>query len=76
MAGAKSADDLVAKFRKIMGPVASTLAKDTAVEIGARQEGDSIVTKDNAQLERFRKEYAKRCGRIIGSKLAESVAKE
>jgi hypothetical protein len=75
MVGA-GADELVAKFMKIMGPVARTLANDTAKEIGAKVEGEHITVRDAAHLERFRKEYAKKCGRIIGGKLAESVAKE
>ena len=71
-----NADELVEKFRKIMGPVAGTLAKDTAEEMGVAAKDESITLKDGAQFEKFKKEFAKRCGKIIGSKLAESVAQE
>jgi len=71
-----NADKIVENFRKIMGPVAGTLARETAREIGASFDGESILLKDGAHLEKFRREFAKRCGKIIGSKLAESVAKQ
>ncbi|VVC02558.1 Uncharacterised protein [Candidatus Burarchaeum australiense] len=63
------------KFRKIMGPVAYTLAKEAAKECGGSVSGEKI-TVDAKKLDAFRQLMQKKCGKIIGDHLAETILKE
>lgn len=70
------ADKVVAKFRKIMGPVALTLAKEASHEAGGSMEGEKLVLKDAAQTEKFKLLLGQKCGKIIGDKLAQTLLRE
>lgn len=69
------ANAIAEKFRKIMGPVASTLARESAKECGGSVLGERIVV-DARKLDAFRQLMKKKCGRIIGEHLAENILKE
>jgi hypothetical protein len=73
---ASNADKVVEKFRKIMGPVAITLAKEAAQEVGGSAAGEKLILKDAAQLDKFKRNFAQKCGKIIGDKLAETLLRE
>ena len=70
------AEEIVNRFRKIMGPVASTLAQEAAKESGGRVEGGKVMVDGDANLEKFKRMMKKKCGKIIGERLAETILKE
>jgi len=72
----RDANAIAERFRKIMGPVASTLAAEAARESGGRTEGERIVIDDEKKLEKFRHLMKKKCGKIIGERLAENILRE
>ena len=67
-------NELVERFRKIMGPVASTLANEAAEECGGTVEGEKIVVSEG-NLEKFEQIMKEKCGKIIGEQLAETILK-
>jgi len=69
------ANAIAEKFRKIMGPVASTLAKEAARECGGTVSGDRLIV-DAKKLENFKQLMKKKCGKIIGERLAETIINE
>jgi len=72
----ETAEKIVGKFRKIMGPVANTLGKEAAEESGGSVEGERIVLRNEAQFRKFKEVFKKKCGKIMGYGLAEAMMKE
>jgi translation initiation factor 1 (eIF-1/SUI1) len=69
------ANAITDRFRKIMGPVATTLAKEAAKECGGTVSGEK-VSVDGKKLETFKQLMKQKCGKIIGEHLAETILKE
>ncbi|RLG18680.1 hypothetical protein DRN67_03930 [Candidatus Micrarchaeota archaeon] len=67
--------EIVERFRKIMGPVAATLAREAAMESGGRVEGEKIIIEDKKVLKEFKKKMKEKCGKIIGEDLADNILK-
>ena len=66
---------LVSKFKKIMGPVAVTLAKEAAKGCGVSVKGEKFEVKDEKGMSCFEKRMAEACGKIIGHRVAETIVK-
>ncbi len=59
-------ETVIAKFRKIIGPVADTLAKDAAAEIGALSPGGKISPKSEDHYKMLMIKLREKFSKVIG----------
>ncbi|MDO8339749.1 MAG: hypothetical protein Q7T16_03765 [Candidatus Burarchaeum sp.] len=69
------ANAITERFRKIMGPVANTMAKEAAKACDGTVSGERLDI-DGKKLERFKQLMKEKCGKIIGERLAETIINE
>ena len=65
---------LVKKFEKVMGPVASRIAKETALSLGILK-GDKISPPSKEDYEKFVDTVLNEYSKIVGKKVVQTIAK-
>ena len=66
---------IVERCRKIMGPVAQSLAQEAAKEVGAKVDGEKVMIANDAQFGSLVAIYKAKLAKIIGQPLADSLVK-
>ena len=69
----KEITQMVKKFEKVMGPVALTVARDTARELKILKE-NTITPSSKKEYQSFVDALTKKYGRIVGDQLAKNLA--
>jgi len=67
--------EIVARCKKIMGPVAESLAEEAAKEAGARIEAGKIFIASEGQFASMLSKYREKLAKIVGKPLAENLVK-
>ncbi|MFH1285542.1 MAG: hypothetical protein ABIH99_03080 [Candidatus Micrarchaeota archaeon] len=68
-----SVEELVGRFRQIMGPVADTLAKEAARELDIENTRGKYIITSEAERKKLVLRLKEKFGKIIGIELADSV---
>ncbi|MEM3030517.1 MAG: hypothetical protein QXH27_02170 [Candidatus Micrarchaeia archaeon] len=66
---------IIARCKKIMGPVAESLAQEAAREAGASVEGGKIIIASEGQYASILSKYKEKMAKIVGAPLAENLVK-
>ncbi|MEM4389632.1 MAG: hypothetical protein QXG98_03135 [Candidatus Micrarchaeia archaeon] len=66
---------VIARCRKIIGPVAESLAREAAREAGAKMEGEKIIIASEEQYASIISRYREKMAKIVGAPLAENLVR-